>query len=971
MSVIKLKTTYSFYWLFVVLLFLGTCPTGVLLAQNEEDFKGLPFITNYGPERYKAGIQNWDIIQDGRGALFVANNLGLLEFEGENWSRYGINNTKVRSVLLGSDGKIYVGSQADFGFLSADVKGKLVYTSLADSLPAATRGFDETWKVFEIGKKIYFCTFEGIFVYDGENIDVYEADNRLEISFQVDNLLYTYAVDRGLVLFDEGKFDLVQNGDFFKDKRISSIMKYDNQQLMITTFEHGAFLYNGTVKPFQFQGDFWRNEFLINHATRLRNGNIAIGTQNAGLFIISKEGNRLLHLSKEEGLQDLTINYIYEDNYDGLWLAKNNGLSRVDLNSPFTFIDDRMGISGAGYTALKSGELVYLGTNNGLFVWEGDKIEPIVGIDGQVYNIQRIQGRILVGHNSGTYYLEGKTAVKIHDENGAWLFRSIPEEPSLLIQGTYTGLNLFEWLGSDLVFKQKIEGFGESSRVMEFDGEYLWVAHGYKGIFKLKFSPDYTQVIESKLYNNNDGLPTNVLNNVFKISNQLVFTANAGFYEYSVDQDRFVSNNEYNQLIDPGAMLVDMEADEVGNVYFIEQNMLGIIKPQPNHQQIVHTATFNKIRRLWNDDLANIMVLDNQHILIGGKQGFIHYSPQLDIPQGVETQIIFSEISSKGTQDSILFLGNKYSSTKSASNFETELNYAQNSISFEYAAPHFESEDEVTYQYKLENYDEEWSPWSLENRKEYTNLREGDYSFQVRARDIFEQETEPAIFTFKIKPPIYRSFFAYVFYTLGGGFLLFLGFRWLDKRHQLAQSKLKQEKDRALEIKDNEIETITQRTEEEIIRLKNEKLQNEIEHKNQELTSSAMHLIQKNQLLNTIKATLKNLSKDEKTKQLNTQLGKLIKSIDKDLDGGDEWSQFSENFDQVHGNFITRLKEKYPDLTPQEIKFSAYIRMNLNTKEIANLLGISVRGVEIGRYRVRKKLKLERKENLSDFLLRF
>lgn len=962
---------HSTVWLSVVILLLAIWPGDRVMAQDEAGFKGLPFITNYGPERYKAGIQNWDIIQDARGVLFAANNLGLLEFDGENWNRYGLNNTKVRSVLLGSDGRIYVGSQADFGFLFSDSKGKLTYTSLADSLPSAFRDFDETWKVFEIEGRIYFCTFERIYVYDGEEIETYQADNRLEISFKVDNLLYSYVVDRGLALVDKGKLQLVQNGGFFKDKRISSMMKYDNQQLLITTFEHGAFLYDGNVKPFQFQGGFWRNENLINHATRLRNGNIAIGTQNAGLFIVTKEGKQILHLSKEDGLEDLTINYIYEDSFDGLWLAKNNGLSRVDLNSPFTLLDDRVGISGAGYAALKSRELVYLGTNNGLFVWENGNAERISGIDGQVYTIQEMKDRILVGHHNGTYMLQGKRAIKIHDENGAWLFRAIPDEPNLLLQGTYTGLNLFEWSGENWVFKQKIEGFTESSRVMEFDGKTLWVAHGYKGLFKLRFSPDFSHVTESQLYNSKDGLPTDVLNNVFKISNQLLFTANAGFYDYSADQDRFVSNTSYNELIDPGAMLVDMEADEVGNLYFIEQNMLGLIKPQPNHQPIVHTAPFNKIRSLWNDDLANIMVLDNQHILIGGKQGFIHYSPQLDIPRETETQVVFSEISTQGKQDSILFLGNQFSSAKPGSGSEVVLEYGQNSVSFEYASPHFESGDEVRYQYKLENYDSDWSPWSLENRKEYTNLREGEYSFQVRAQDIFGQETELATFSFEIKPPIYRSLIAYILYTAGAGFLLFLGFRWLDRRHQMAQSRLKQEQDRVLEIKDSEIESITQRTEEEIIRLKNEKLQNEIEHKNQELTSSAMHLIQKNQLLNTIKSTLKTLSKDENTKQLNSQLGKLIKSIDKDLEGGDEWVQFSENFDQVHGNFITRLKEEYPDLTPQEIKFSAYIRMNLNTKEIANLLGISVRGVEIGRYRVRKKLRLERKDNLSDFLMRF
>ena len=113
------------------------------------------------------------------------------------------------------------------------------------------------------------------------------------------------------------------------------------------------------------------------------------------------------------------------------------------------------------------------------------------------------------------------------------------------------------------------------------------------------------------------------------------------------------------------------------------------------------------------------------------------------------------------------------------------------------------------------------------------------------------------------------------------------------------------------------------------------------------------------------------MNKSELTSTSNTQVNRLIKSIDRDLASAEEWSQFEENFDQVHGNFITRLKEAYPKLTPQEIKFSAYLRMNLNSKEMANLLNISVRGVEIGRYRVRKKLELERKDNLSDFLIRF
>jgi DNA-binding CsgD family transcriptional regulator len=193
----------------------------------------------------------------------------------------------------------------------------------------------------------------------------------------------------------------------------------------------------------------------------------------------------------------------------------------------------------------------------------------------------------------------------------------------------------------------------------------------------------------------------------------------------------------------------------------------------------------------------------------------------------------------------------------------------------------------------------------------------------------------------------------------------------VDKRYKKQTIVLQQEKFRALQQKDDVIESITQRSEEEIVRLKNAQLQSEIDFKNQELTSSAMNLIQKNKLLSTIKNSLKSLTNDSLTPEMQAQLNRLVRSIDKDLEGVENWSAFAENFDQVHGKFITRLKERFPELTAQEIKFSAYIRMNLNTKEIANLLGISVRGVEIGRYRVRKKLGLSRQDSLSDFLLRF
>ncbi|WP_103923403.1 two component regulator three y domain-containing protein [Algoriphagus boritolerans] len=963
-KVIVRSRTKGFWFLSLFLITLTA------FGQQSNDYKGLPFIANYEPATYEAGIQNWDIIQDDVGRIYIANNLGLLEFDGKFWKRYGLNNTKVRSAFWGKDGRIYVGSQADFGFLSSDETGTLKYTSLADSLPSSIRDFDETWKIFGQNNVVYFCTFKRIYVYDGETVEPINSDKRLDISFQIDNQIYTQITGDGLFLVTLQGFKPIPNGDFFKEIRISNILPYDHDKWLITTFSNGAFLYDGDITPFPLSSEFWKNEYLINYSIRLRNGGIAIGTQNAGLFVIDKDGNLISHIDKGAGLRDFTINFIYEDSQMGLWLAMNNGVARVDLVSPFSVIDDRMGLAGSGYAALKKDDLYYLGTNNGLFIWQNGKAKLVSGTEGQVYSIQNIRGKVVLGHNNGTFLIEGESALPLSSEQGAWILKAIPDHPEYFIQGTYSGLSLFKWQNGELVYVHKIRGFDESSRVMEFDGNILWVAHGYKGVFRVKFNPDFSEVVESDLYNSADGFPNDVLINVHRVANQMIFTANGGFYRYDSEKNYFFPWDEFNDLFGYGTVIADLESDELGNIYFIEQSQLGIIKTENNRQKL-HTKAFNKVNRLWNDDLANITVLDNQNILIGGKQGFIHYDPQKDLPREDRPRVLFREILNHGRALNLLFSGHQAGVGFPSILSGGEFSYAQNSFVFEFSSPHFESGDQVQFQVMLENYDANWSPWSLDSRKEYTGLREGKYNFQVRSKTIFGEVSEPISFVFTVKPPIYRSFAAYLFYAITVGVGLYLGFNWLDKRHKAQTKRLENEKNKAIQRKNDEIENLTIRSEEEIMQLKNAKLQAEITFKNQELTSSAMHLIQKNKLLHDIKISLKNLTEEEKNRQLTAQLNRLIKSIDKDLDGGEEWSRFSENFDQVHGNFITRLKEKYPELTPQEIRFSAYLRMNLNTKEIANLLGISVRGVEIGRYRVRKKLGLSRQENLSDFLLRF
>ena len=132
-----------------------------------------------------------------------------------------------------------------------------------------------------------------------------------------------------------------------------------------------------------------------------------------------------------------------------------------------------------------------------------------------------------------------------------------------------------------------------------------------------------------------------------------------------------------------------------------------------------------------------------------------------------------------------------------------------------------------------------------------------------------------------------------------------------------------------------------------------------------------MHIVSKNEFIGEIKQHLNGILKESANKTVSKDLNKIVKQIDQNIATDKDWEQFQIHFDRVHGDFSKRIRSAFPGLTPQEMKLCAYLRLNLSTKEIAQLMHISVRGVEISRYRLRKKLGLEREVNLLEFILNF
>ncbi|MDH3651083.1 MAG: hypothetical protein OEQ53_15455, partial [Saprospiraceae bacterium] len=352
---------------FGILFFSLTFCIG-LSSQNT----GRPFITNYNYQEYDAGGVNWWTEQDDRGVLYFANGQGILEFDGINWRLIlPRENNEVRS-LANWNGTIYVGTNGDLGYLAADEIGEMQFVSLRDKLPEDRQVFEEVWETWSSPDGVYFQTRLALMLWDGQEFTLIEdpdGDN-LHVSRYLHGKYYIRVWNKGMMVVEDNQFKMLPGGEQFADERVYQMLPYDDGQLLIGTRNKGFFLFDGNgFKPFRTEAD---DQFLGGSlylgGQRLANGHFAINTFNNGLYIIDKHGKLIQQIDNKVGLQDNSVDHVFVDMDGNLWLALFNGISKLDLNIPFTYYDDNDGLaSKTVFSAARHNGILYVGSQDGIF----------------------------------------------------------------------------------------------------------------------------------------------------------------------------------------------------------------------------------------------------------------------------------------------------------------------------------------------------------------------------------------------------------------------------------------------------------------------------------------------------------------------------------------------------------------------------------------------------------------------------
>lgn len=893
----------------------------------------LPPIHNYKIYEYNAGSKNWGLAVNDNGELFVANDNGLLYFNGEEWTLYKLpNGTVMRSVAY-IKGKIYTGSYEEFGYWEKNRTGVLQYTSLTHLIRDHEFTSEEFWQILPYNDGIIFRSFSGIYLYKDNGITIVDSDIvAINIALYDSKLVVT--ADQGFFYLKDGHLERLKQLDPLLGKTIIDMVPFE-RGLLIGTKLNGCYLFkNDTLVAWNTPIDKELESQQLNKILPLQTGKIAFGTIKNGIYLYDTVSKTTERLNRETGLQNNTVLALLQ--FQGqLWAGLDNGIARIRLENPITYYTDYSGALGTVYDLAYFKDVLYLGSNTGVHYFEGDQLRFIEGSQGHVWDLEVVEGELLCGHNTGTFSISNGSLKKVSEITGGYQFAKVPEEQRTFLQGTYTGIakynkdedgdwNITRMAGLDFPVKQLCF---ESQRI-------VWAAHPYKGLYRMTINATYDTVLDTQEFTK-ETVPNNYNINLYKIKNQIIVQSGGLWYKYDPIAGKIVGFEEFAPYNDMKLIhhdenhfwFVDYEKNKELLYTDLKNDSLAIAETVLRERLVPDTENMIKV----NDSVYLFTLLDGFGSI--NLNGLKHHLRKDRIPI---PEIAFFKAGNR-----------RYPLNEPT--FQIAYTNARN-ITLQFASPELER---PKFYYTLEG-PETKSESVLKGTLNFQNLPYGSYQLTVATVGIDNRTSTPKKITFNIAPPWYLGTWSILLYflVLVGTILLI---RWYNRR-KLRRKQLTLKKQ------------LQREQQKHLAALEKEKLEKEIRQKQKELARTTMNVAKKNELILELKDML-SVNKDAFSNQQRYR--SLTKKLDGSINEDEDWKQFEINFKELHGDFFENLLKRFPKLTPKDLKLCAYLKMNLSSKEIAPLMGITIRGVEIHRYRLRKKLAMDGSQNLSGFLIKF
>jgi len=755
---------------------------------------GLPFIRNFDPRSYGAAAQNWSLAQDRQGVIYVGNVDGaVLAFDGARWQRIAVpNRATVRSLALGADGRIYVGTVGNLGYLEPDAAGQLRFVSLLDKIPSKERDFADVWSIHPTADGVFFATSTQLFRYRDGAMEVWKPKTSFHLSFLVDGKLYIRETGLGLLQLDGERLELSPGGSRFADEKIYALLPWrgpDAQpgDLLVGTRTQGWFIRHGnSYRPWVTEADAAIRKGQLYNASWLADGRLAAGTLRGGLFLLDAQGRLLRTLNRGSGLTTNMMLAQFQDREGGLWIAAGNGISRIDLGSPLTYYGERGGLPDGVQALQRHAGTLYAGTSDGMYrlVDGADAhFERLPRVSGQIWGFAEVDDQLLVASSDGVFALVGGMPRQLLDtrqnvlSTTALSLRRSTRDPSRVFVGYPDGIGSLRYQDGRWIDEGRIAGVRQEVRTIRQDaGGHLWLSLWVGGAIRLSLPPDWQgphdgRSVKVERFGAAEGLPPEQ-NDLVMIDGRLRFTTPHGIYRFDEAGKRFSLDPAFAGLFPSGPQPVDvLRQDRRGGLW------LYAVADADGSKQTGHAVHAGQGWRWVDTPLQPLAGIDMSVFLddadgtlwLGGDKGLYRYRPGAAATDPAPRTLLRMAAEQGGR---VLFADHL------AAAQPPEIPYAQNSIRFEFALPSYAYSYANRYQVWLQGLDPGWSPWSEDAYRDYTNLPDGRYRFHVRARDVHGRQGREATFDFRVLPPWYRTAWAWLLWVAAGMLALSLLVRW-------------------------------------------------------------------------------------------------------------------------------------------------------------------------------------------------
>ena len=926
-----------------------------ILLLSAPAYSNNPHIINIHREDYRASNKNWAIDRDERSILYFGNDIGLLEFDGIEWRLNELpNKLAIRSVAVLSHQTLFTGSYEEFGRWDRDISGKLIYTSLSADIDRTLFRNDDFWKIRITDKFVYFQSFTSIYVYDYRSIRKISSDKNFLFLQKVRNEFLIQQMLGEVCRFDGFNLEPIPGSECFNNTDVRVILPLGKSDYLMGTAQKGIYLYDG--KTFEEWNPLLSKILIdkeLNCGILTSGGLYYWGTISGGIFITDAKGTILNHISSENSLQNNTVLALSEDDSGNIWAALDRGISCINYLDNMSCYIDPVGNPRAVYSAALWNNTLYIATNQGVLFITMDDLDKlnnlnnlmlINGTQGQVWHLEVVNGRLFCCHNKGLKEIHPNRSVSdINNVNtGVYNLEKVTfKGRDLLFLATYYSLKIMDLKTNTVV---SIPGISEPVRMVETDHlENVWLEHANKGIYRCKLNTDCSDFRHFTLYggNNSDYLPYKL--KMFKIGGRIELFGDDGFYTYSDAEDKIIPNKTLNQCFKNIKNIKQIIAVGDNTFWALTDHSVYRFFYDGYDASVLENYDLGLNMRLVNMS-ENISILCDSVHLICLDDGFLLYRLPAKQPNNRDKNPAAPYIESLQVKTSSG--ESKYIDISS----DARISHKNNHLVFRFSAKNTFT-NHLLFQYRLNGIDREWSAPQKINHVAYARLPKGKYEFRVRTIDHLGNFSAESVYSFEIAPPWFLTPAAF------GGYLLLLVILFYVGRKTVLK---KYRKKHLQEIKDREAAHLKVLT---------EKLQNEVDVKNAELLSQSSFIIQKNELIEKIKNTINEFYSKNKNTALIPLYQRITSLLNHAATSEDDWNRFLIKFEEKHTEFFRNLKRRYPQLTNNDLRLCACLKLNMESKEIASLMNLSVRAVENSRYRLRKKLNLKQEQNLNEFFL--